>query len=173
MPSDSPHKTVTPFVSAAEQAAMKLEEEIWDNEGGHVTATAWRVIRSPGAKLPYTLILTHDVGEPTEHHFATMREAEAFIRRNAPIPGKGLSLLYNRPAFFGSSAEPTESAVTDDDILARLRAIDQRLRQVSSEDAVSALAGGLASAGIHEEERSRLIAETERILDVLDGTNKG
>jgi hypothetical protein len=33
------------------------------------------------------------------------------------------------------------------------------------------LAGGLANAGIHEKERLRLIAETERILDELDGKN--
>jgi len=33
------------------------------------------------------------------------------------------------------------------------------------------LAGGLASAGIRERERLRLVAETERILDELDGTN--
>ena len=30
---------------------------------------------------------------------------------------------------------------------------------------------GMASAGIHEQERLRLIAETERILDELDGTD--
>jgi hypothetical protein len=45
------------------------------------------------------------------------------------------------------------------------------LRQISTEDAASVLAGSLASAGIHEEERLRLIAETERILDKLDGKN--
>jgi hypothetical protein len=64
-----------------------------------------------------------------------------------------------------------ESAMTDEDILARLKVIDERLRRISSEDAASVLAGGLASAGIHEQERLRLIAETERILDELDGTN--
>jgi hypothetical protein len=64
-----------------------------------------------------------------------------------------------------------ESAMNDEDILARLKVIDQRLRQISTEDAASVLADGLASAGIHEEERLRLIAETERILDELDGTN--
>jgi hypothetical protein len=48
---------------------------------------------------------------------------------------------------------------------------DQRQRQISTEDAASVLAGGLASAGIHEKERLRLIAETERTLDDLDGKN--
>jgi hypothetical protein len=56
-------------------------------------------------------------------------------------------------------------------VLARLRIIDQRLRPISTEDAASVLAGGLRNAGIHEQERLRLIAETERILDELDGKN--
>jgi hypothetical protein len=43
------------------------------------------------------------------------------------------------------------------------------LRQISTEDAASVLAGGLAMAGIDEQERLRLVAETERILDELDG----
>jgi hypothetical protein len=60
--------------------------------------------------------------------------------------------------------------MNDEDILARLKVIDQRLRQISTEEAASALAGGLANAGIQEQERLRLIAETERILDELDGT---
>lgn len=61
--------------------------------------------------------------------------------------------------------------MNDEDILARLKVIDLRLGQISSEDAASILAGGLASAGIHEEERLRLVTETERIIDELDGTN--
>lgn len=60
----------------------------------------------------------------------------------------------------------------DEDILARLKAIDRRLRQISSEEAASVLAGGITAAGINEAERVRLIAETERILDELDGTNQ-
>ena len=60
--------------------------------------------------------------------------------------------------------------MTDETILARLKVIDQRLRQISAEEAASVLAGGLAAAGIQEAERLRLIAETERILDELDGT---
>lgn len=62
--------------------------------------------------------------------------------------------------------------MNDEDILARLKVIDQRLRQISVDDAAAVLAGGLASAGIHEQERLRLIAETERILDELDGKDE-
>ena len=59
--------------------------------------------------------------------------------------------------------------MNDEGILARLKVIDQRLRHISAEDAASVLAGGLTNAGIREPERLRLIAETERILDELDG----
>jgi hypothetical protein len=59
--------------------------------------------------------------------------------------------------------------MNDEDILARLKVIDQRLRQISTEDAASVLAGGLANAGIQEQERLRLVEETERILDELGG----
>ena len=62
-----------------------------------------------------------------------------------------------------------ESGMNDEEILARLKVIDRRLRQISTEDAASVLASGLANAGLNEKERLRLIAETERILDELDG----
>lgn len=45
-----------------------------------------RVVRTPGAELPYKVMLTHDGGTETAHAFATMREAEEFIRRNTPVP---------------------------------------------------------------------------------------
>jgi hypothetical protein len=57
----------------------------------------------------------------------------------------------------------------DEEILARLRAIDQRLRQISTDYAASVLAGGLTAADIHKQEGLKLIEETERILDELDG----
>ena len=77
---------------------MRDEQETWDNEGGHMSAPTGRVIHSPFAELPYTAILQRPFGEATEHYFATMREAEAFIRRNTPVPGTKLSKLYDRPA---------------------------------------------------------------------------
>ena len=49
------------------------------------------------------------------------------------------------------------------------KGIDRRLRQISADEAASVLAGGLANAGIGEPERLRLVTETERILDELDG----
>jgi hypothetical protein len=63
-----------------------------------MSSTAGRVRLVPSADLPYVVILAHHDSEATEHGFATMREAEAFIKRNTPVPGRVLSALYDRPA---------------------------------------------------------------------------
>jgi len=55
-------------------------------------------MRVPGAELPYVAILSHHESDATEHPFATMREAEAFIKRNTPPLARALSALYDRPA---------------------------------------------------------------------------
>ena len=77
-----------------------------------------------------------------------MREAEAFIRRNTPVPRAVLSTTYDRPAS-ASTGSPTEreSTANDEDILGRLKIIHRRLRQISTDDAASVLADGLANAG--------------------------
>lgn len=80
-----------------ENDAKEREEQSWDNEGGHMSSTAGRVTRVSGVDLPYVVVLSHHQSETTEHSFATMREAEAFIRRNTPIPSRTLSALYDRP----------------------------------------------------------------------------
>ena len=77
---------------------MNTDKDAWDNEGGHMSSTAGRVMHIPGAKLPYVVVLTHHLRKNTEHPFATMREAESFIKRNTPVPGAALSSLYDRPA---------------------------------------------------------------------------
>lgn len=104
-PRKSKGKSFTAFRSAAEEAdtkrekdKMKPEEQAWDNEGGHMSSTEGRVTHVPGAELPYVVVLTHHESETTEHSFATMHEAEAFIKRNTPVPGRPLSALYDRPA---------------------------------------------------------------------------
>jgi hypothetical protein len=135
-----------------------------------MSSTGGRVTRKRGAKLPYVVTLTHHLSDATEHSFVSMREAEAFIKRNTPVPGAVLSTTYDRPAPSAPISD-TESIMTDESILARLKVIDRRLRQISEKDAASVLAGALANAGIREPERLRLIAETERILDELDGEN--
>lgn len=77
---------------------MEHGEQSWANEGGHMSSTAGRVTRVSGAELPYVAILSHHESEATEHAFATMREAEAFIKRNTPPLARSLSSLYDRPA---------------------------------------------------------------------------
>ena len=91
------HKHFTPFYSAAEEAAARLEQQGWDNEGGQVTFTRARLVRTPDADERYKVVLTHDGSAETAHAFATMRDAEAFIRRNTPVPA-ALSTLYDRDA---------------------------------------------------------------------------
>jgi len=171
-------KSFTAFRSAAEETdtkrendSMKREEQAWDNEGGHMSSTAGRVTRVSGADLPYIVTLAHHGGESSEHRFATMREAEAFIQRNTPVPNRALSSLYDRPASDFAAPTTAQSTLNDEDILARLKVIDQRVRKISTEQAASVLAGGMARAGIHEQERLRLIAQIERILDELDRKN--
>jgi hypothetical protein len=77
---------------------MKDMQHKRDDEGGHMSSTSGRVIHNPSAKLPYLVVLAHDESEDTEHSFATMREAEAFIKRNTPASAASLSSLYDRPA---------------------------------------------------------------------------
>ena len=172
MPSDKhpTPKSFTAFSSAAEEAAMRSVHDT-ANQDGHMSSTAGRVKHVPRADLPFIVTLTHHKCEATEHPFATMREAEAFIEQNTPVPRPSLSSLYDRPASDFGAPQPRESGMSDETILARLQVIDRRLRQISTEDAASVLARGLANAGIHERERLRLIAEMERILDELDGKN--
>ena len=161
----------TVFRSASEEAETVREQQSWDNEGAHMSSTAGRVTRVPGAKLPYVVTLMHHLSDATKHSFRSMREAEAFIKRNTPVPGAVFSTTYDRPApALGASPTGTEDIMNDERILARLKVIDERLRRISVEDAASVLAGGLANAGIRDQERLRLVAETERILDELDGS---
>jgi hypothetical protein len=91
-------KSFTVFRSAAEEAEMKSAEQDWANEGGHMSSTSGRVINRPGEGLPFVAVLSHHGSECTEHGFATMREAEAFIKRNTPVPERKLAKLYDRPA---------------------------------------------------------------------------
>ena len=63
---------------------MTNDEEKW--QGGHMSSTAGRVVRTPDRDLPYKVVLTHEDDKTSEHAFASMREAEAFIKRNTPKP---------------------------------------------------------------------------------------
>ena len=60
---------------------------------GHISG---RVVRTAGNKLPYMVVMIPAVLAGTEARFATMREAEEFIRRSTPVPTRVLSDLYDR-----------------------------------------------------------------------------
>ena len=68
-----------------------------------MSSTAGCVVRTPGCDMPYKAVLAHEVGGPTEHAFATMQEAEAFIRRNTPRPPARCT-LFDRAADEGLSS---------------------------------------------------------------------
>jgi len=62
---------------------------------GHISG---RIVRMPGSELPYKVVLLPAVFPGNEPRFATMREAEEFIRRSTPVPARALSKLYDRAA---------------------------------------------------------------------------
>lgn len=90
-------KHFTPFRSAAEELATKDDENSWINHGGHMSSASGLVVSTPGNDLAYKVILTCHGGEDSERPFATMREAEAFIRHNTPVP-TARRTLYDRDA---------------------------------------------------------------------------
>ena len=98
LPTQRPSKHFTPFRSAAEELAMKSSEDAWTNEGGQLgSSSSGLVVSTPGGDLPYKAILRHKGGNDSEHPFSTIREAEAFIRRNTPVP-PARRTLYERDA---------------------------------------------------------------------------
>jgi hypothetical protein len=66
-------------------------------DGGHMSSRFGRIVRTSDAARPYRAILTHDQCAETECSFGSMREAEAFIRRNTPRP-KARSTFWDRDA---------------------------------------------------------------------------
>ena len=88
------------FRTASEEA----EHESWDNEGGHVDHLDGVVVSMPGGVMPYKAVLTNSATDQSEQCFATIHEAEAFIRRNTPTPISRSSLLG--PAAEGLSSKP-------------------------------------------------------------------
>jgi len=87
-----------PLVATEPPVAAPAPEECWENEGGHMSCSVGPVLYTAGAELPYQVVLIRPLGQPLCRSFATMRQAEAFIRRNSPVPPPVLSTLYDRPA---------------------------------------------------------------------------
>ena len=92
---ESKRKGFSVFRSAAEEAEMRNDERIREIEGGHMSCTSGRIVSVRGSDKPFKVIMTRDDGETSEHMFATMREAEAFVRRNTPRPPER-STTYDR-----------------------------------------------------------------------------
>jgi len=82
---------------------MKIEQDNWHNEGGHITFSGGRVVHTPDGESPYKVVLSNDGGGFAEPSFATIREAEAFIRRNTPLPAARCT-LFDRAADEGLSS---------------------------------------------------------------------
>ena len=55
-----------------------------------------RIVLTPDAETPYKVVLQYLDGEDTEHPFQTMREGEAFIRGEFPVP-RGTSRPWRTP----------------------------------------------------------------------------
>ena len=70
-----------------------------------------RIVRTSHPRRPYTAIPTHDQRAETESSFATMREAEDFIRRNTPRP-KPRGTFWDREAPGRLITAPRRSLLT-------------------------------------------------------------
>jgi cold shock CspA family protein len=86
LPKVSVRKSFSVFRSAAEEAATKLDHDNQEDQGRHMSATEGRVVRTPGAALAYKVVLKRGKCANIERCFGTMRESEAFIRSNTPLP---------------------------------------------------------------------------------------
>lgn len=78
------------FRSAAEEAETKK-----DHESGHMSFRSGRIVRVSGTDKPFKAIMSEEGGGTLEREFVTMREAEAFVRKNTPR-GDERSTLYDR-----------------------------------------------------------------------------
>lgn len=75
------------FRSAGEEAEISASNARQrEDEGGHMSCTAGRVVSMLGAEIPFKAVMTREDGTTFEVSFSTMGEAEAFIRRNTPSP---------------------------------------------------------------------------------------
>lgn len=75
------------FRSAGDEEKTRASSQARrDGEGGHMSCTSGRIVSTPGAKEPFKAVMTGGDGRTFEIAFATMAEAEVFVRRNTPKP---------------------------------------------------------------------------------------
>jgi hypothetical protein len=73
------------FRAAAEEAAIKTGDTLRRaDEGGHMSCTSGRIVSRLSAGMLFTAVITREDGTTFEVDFATMSDAEAFVRRNTP-----------------------------------------------------------------------------------------
>ena len=87
-------RSFTAFHSAREE--VERAEALILSKHRPREATTGRTVRTPSGNFPSKAILTHDDMPETEFDFATVRECEAFIRRNTPSP-PARNTLFDRP----------------------------------------------------------------------------
>jgi len=90
-----PGQHFTAFRSAAEEARGGIPLAIEADDRGHLSALRGRIVHTPGARSPYKVVLTHPGQADSARAFDSMREAEAYIRCNTPVPAPR-STLYDR-----------------------------------------------------------------------------
>ena len=89
---EEPMRPFSAFRSAAEEADMKREAQRRDDEGGHMSCTGGWIVSNVGSRMPYTVVISQPDGETRQRDFPTMQEAEAFVRRNTPLPASRSTL---------------------------------------------------------------------------------
>ena len=82
-----------PLRASLNERAFGLE--YWNDDAGQVACITARVVLMPAGSRTYKVVVSRDGEECSGHRFDTMREAEAFIRRNMPAPAPR-STLYDR-----------------------------------------------------------------------------
>jgi len=76
---------------------MKQQGAAQRDEGGHMSCTSGRIVRSPSAGVPFTAVMTREDGGTFEVSFATMGEAEAFISAEHACPGSPIETYDHDP----------------------------------------------------------------------------
>jgi hypothetical protein len=79
----------------ASQNESRFGHECSNSEIRHAACVTARVVLTPAGDQQYKVVVSRGGEECSGHGFDTMREAEAFIRRNTPAPAPR-STLYDR-----------------------------------------------------------------------------
>jgi hypothetical protein len=74
-----------------------------------MAATDGHIVLTPGAKEPYKVVLEHEGAKDTEHPVLTIREGEALIKQETPIPPKR-DATFDHPAYDASQPDNGSAA---------------------------------------------------------------